>query len=86
MTQEYMGVYSFVMVCCFVWYVAMACSGGKSIRQQRLWEGLAEGLAEGLSKGLAEGLPRGTTRPARAAIQKRGAVNMNLLRKYYNFG
>ena len=73
------------MVCCLAWYVTMACSGGKSIRQQRLWEGLAEGLAEGfaegLSKGLAQGLPRGTVWPARAAAQKSGAVHMTFFCK-----
>ena len=44
-------------MCCLAWYVTMACSGGKSIRQQRLCEGLAEeGLAAGLAEGLAAGL------------------------------
>ena len=72
------------MVCCLAWYVTMACSGGKSIRQQRLWEGLAEGLveglAEGLAKGLAKGLARGTVWPARPAAQESGVVHMNFLR------
>ena len=70
MTQEYWVVLPPAMMCCLAWYVAMACSGGKSIRQQRLWEGLPEGLAEalaeglagGLAEGLAEGLARGTRR------------------------
>ena len=44
------------MMCCLAWYVTMACSGGKSIRQQRLWVGLSEGLAKGLAAGHAEGL------------------------------
>ena len=45
------------MMCCLAWYVTMASSGGKRVRQQRLCEGLAEeGLAEGLVERLAEGL------------------------------
>ena len=73
------------MVCCLAWYVNMAWSCGKGIRQQRLWEGLAEGMAEGfaegLSKGLAQGLARGTAWPARAAAQKSSAVHMNFFCK-----
>ncbi len=40
------------MMCSLAWYVTMACSGGKSIRQQRLWEGLAEEGLDGFVNGL----------------------------------
>ena len=40
------------MMCCLACYVTMACSGGKSIRQQRLWEGPAEEGLAGFGNGL----------------------------------